>query len=57
MTLPTMRATAIEQMDDFAAKAAVAQSRMWLLKRWETSDPRLLHMKLLRHAERLEGHA
>ena len=44
----------IEGMDVTSMKVALAQSRMWLLKRWEDSDPRVLHMKLLRHAEIIE---
>lgn len=45
----------IENMSALALKAAISQSRAWLVNRWETCDDiQLLHIKLLRHAELLE---
>lgn len=50
----TFRATPSDEIGPMGIGPAVHQSRAWLMKRWETADLYLLHIKLLRHADLLE---
>lgn len=45
----------IEVMTRSSLKHALSLSRNWLERYWETADIKLLHSKLLRHAELLEA--
>ena len=45
----------IAAMNKSSLKHALSLSRIWLTRYWETADMKLLHMKLLRHAEMLEA--
>ena len=45
----------IESMNQSSLKHALSLSRSWLNHNWETADMKLLHAKLLRHAEMLDA--